>query len=51
MMPGFEPSPEIETGGVGGVRARYPASDKAEAFGFAPYCFLKALAFMHAMPL
>jgi hypothetical protein len=51
MVPGLEPAPEIETGGLSGFRSRYSAGDKAEPLGFAPYCFLKALAFMHAMPL
>jgi ABC-2 type transport system ATP-binding protein len=46
-VPGLEPAPEVQPGGIGGVRAREAASREAELRRFDPYCFLKALRLIH----
>jgi len=48
VVPGVEPALEVEPSFVSRVRARKAACDKAQLDGFRPYCFLKALALMHA---
>jgi hypothetical protein len=51
MVPRLEPSFQVEPGWVGSVGAREAAGDEAQPFGFRPYCFLKALPFMHGAPV
>jgi hypothetical protein len=50
-MTGIEPALEFKPGTVSRIRAREAAGGKAEPFRFRPYCFLKALALMHAGPV
>ena len=51
VMPGFEPATEIAPRRVRRIGAREAARSEADPFRFRPYCFLKALAFMHAAPV
>jgi hypothetical protein len=51
VVPRLEPSPKLQPGAIGGVRARKSARDEAKALGLCPYCFLKPLAPMHSRAL
>ena len=51
MVAGLEPTPEVQTRGLGGVRAREAARRKAEPPAFRPYCFFKAFVGSHAAAL
>ena len=48
VVPGLEPALEVEPGGVGRIGARKAAGGETEPLGFRSYCFLKALAVIHA---
>jgi hypothetical protein len=50
-MPRLEPPLELETGRVRRIGAREAALGEAQLGRFGPYCFLKALALMHAAQL
>jgi hypothetical protein len=48
-MARLDPALDIEPSGIGGIGPREPAGGKAELPRLRPYCFLKALAFMHGL--
>jgi hypothetical protein len=51
MVPGLQPALEVDAGRVRGIGTGETAGDEVEPFGFRPYCFLKALASIHASAL
>jgi hypothetical protein len=50
MVPGIEPTPEVQPSRIRRVRARKAARHEAQPLCLGPYCFLKALRFIHGAP-
>jgi hypothetical protein len=50
-MAGIEPVPDFSAGSVRGIGTGEPARDEAKLRRLCSYCFLKALARMHAAAL